>query len=389
MIAAFWQPMADGLSALNHLTALALLTLLSARLLANLRFLHDARHMATRHSEQPARVSVLVPARNEAATIRMCVTSLLRQTYPHLELLILDDGSTDGTGAILDEVHSQHPDLRVMHSDEPPPPGWNGKSYACSQLAEQAAGDWLLFTDADTIHQPKSVAQGLALANALNVPLLSASPYQRTVTWSERIMVSFILDFLPLLTLDLAAMARSAAARVAANGQYLLVHADEYRALGGHNGIAHALIDDFALAQRFQAAGYPVALVNGAALLECRMYSSAREVWEGFSKNLLGALSSGRKRSLWLAPLFAWCYACLFIIPFYNLLFTDQRALTCLEITWLLVLRALVARFARRPLDEVFTTPLAAWGVMAIGMATLYRRWRGRGITWKGRVYSS
>ncbi|HEU5349071.1 MAG TPA: glycosyltransferase family 2 protein [Ktedonobacterales bacterium] len=373
-----------------HLVALSLLALFSVRLRSNLRFLRTAHRQAS-PVEQPPRVSVLVPARNEAATISSCVTSLLRQQYPDLEVIVLDDGSTDGTGQFLDALQAEYPQLTVLHTTKDPPSGWNGKSYACDRLAKQASGEWLLFTDADTLHMPTSIGKGVAQALALHTALLSAFPYQRTETWSERIIVSFIIDFIPLITLDFNGIWRGHAKRIAANGQYLLVHAATYRMIGGHASIHGALVDDFALAQRFRACGHTIALVDGTSMLRCRMYRTFHELRNGFSKNVLGALTSSPQgqHSLWLAPLFAWCYACLFVIPFFNLLFSGQhqKALAALEICWLAGLRGLVVWHFKRPLPEILTTPLAAWSLMALSLRVLYLRSRKQGILWKGRLY--
>ncbi len=209
-------------------------------------------------------------------------------------------------------------------------------------------------------------------------------------TWSERILVSFIIDFIPLVAINFTALWRGKPARVAANGQYLLARAETYRAIGGHASVQRAVVDDFALASRFRACGYSIALVDGGAMLSCRMYHSFREVWNGFAKNLLGALTTTPLgwQTLWQAPLFAWLYACLFVLPFVHLASDGERALAVVEICWLLLLRGLVVWRLRRSPDEIVTTPLAAWGVMALGLVALYRRWRRLGITWKGRTYS-
>ncbi len=381
----------EQFSLLPHLTALVLLALLSIQLMLNFRFLRFARQRAVSHAMRLPRISVLVPARNEATSITACITSLLHQRYLDLEVIVFDDDSTDGTGQLLDALTAQFPQLIVIHNHGNPPPAWNGKSYACHCMAQQATGEWLLFTDADTIHSLHGIERGVIQAAALNAALLSVFPRQRAKTWSERVMVSFIIDFIPLITLNLAAIWRGSGRRIAANGQYLLARADAYRAVGGHASVSRALIDDFALAQRFQDCGYTVALVDGADMLSCRMYHALREVWAGFSKNLLGALSSSSRSrsSIWWAPLFAWCYACVFVIPFYNLVFSDQRALASLEICWLLILRGLVVWRIKRPPDEILTTPIAAWAVIALGVGAVYRRWRKQHIVWKGRSYTS
>jgi chlorobactene glucosyltransferase len=275
---------------LAHLTSLAMLTALTGRLIANVRFLRSARQraMAQQMLLPGPRVSVLVPARNEAVTIAASIHSLLAQEHTDMEVLVLDDGSTDSTSDQLDALRELDPQLEVIHSREDPPAGWNGKSYACWRLANLARGEWLLFTDADTVHSTTSIRQGLAYALAHGAVLVSVLPRQDTVTWSERLIVSFVLDFLPLIGLDLRAVWRGTSRRAAANGQYLLAHAASYHAVGGHASIRSALVDDFALAERFKSHGFTILLVDGADMLSCRMYTSFREVWNGFSKNLLG-----------------------------------------------------------------------------------------------------
>jgi chlorobactene glucosyltransferase len=332
---------------------------------------------------------VLVPARNEARTIVSCIESLAAQDYPDFEVIALDDQSSDETGALLDELATRHTNLIVLHGSEEPPAGWNGKSYACQRLAEYASSEWLLFTDADTLHTPTSIAQGIAQAEGLNVDLLSAFPRQVTGSWSERVVVSFVLDFLPLVGLDLTALWRGDSG-ASANGQYLLVRAAAYRAAGGHKAVPNALVDDFALAKHVRSNGYRIALVDGTSMLNCRMYHSAREVWDGFSKNILLALqsSSAEKHPRWWGLAFAWSYACVFVLPFYHLLFSDHKSLSLVEIGWLGVLRAIVNQRFARPWIEVATTPLAAWSVMAFGLNAWFRRACGRRIAWKGRDYS-
>ena len=373
-----------------HSTALLLLSLMTWRLWRNLLFLHAARRNSDILPAPPLpHVSVLVPARNEAHQIVACIESLAQQAYPNFEVMVLNDQSTDATGALLEELAAQYPNVRVIHSRENPPAGWNGKSYACARLAEHASGDWLLFTDADTCHTPTSIAQGIAQAAGLKVDLLSAFPDQQTETWSEQVVVSFILDFLPLIAVDLHDLWRGRSEVTVANGQYMLVQAEAYRASGGHHAIFDQMVDDLALAKQVRLSGYKIAFVDGTALVRCRMYHNALEVWNGFSKNIMLGLetSSTKKRPVWWGGLFAWAYACIFVLPFYHLLFSDQKRVALLEIGWLGLLRGMVNRYLRRPVHEIPTTPLGAWSVMALGLSALYRRKFSQTVQWKGRDY--
>jgi glycosyltransferase involved in cell wall biosynthesis len=373
----------------SHLTTLILLLFLTYRIGSNLRFLRWLRRQASSLPVQHPCVSVLVPARNEAATITPCVISLLNQDYPDIEVIVLDDASTDDTGVQLDALAKSYPRLKVIHARDNLPTGWNGKSYACHRLSEQATGEWLLFTDADTEHTAQSVAQGIAQAIALDAHLLSAFPFQQTLTWSEQIAVSFIVDFLPLLGLDLRAIASNEGVQAAANGQYLLVRASSYRQAGGHEAVYNELLDDFALARLFRANGYKIALVDGKEMLQCRMYHNARELWQGFSRSLMHGLSGSSisRRSFWWVPLFAWGYASLFVNPFYRLFVGEQRWLSLLEVVWLGILRGTVNWYLKRSMLEILTTPLAAWSVMALEIGAIYRRWQRQTIAWKGRSY--
>jgi chlorobactene glucosyltransferase len=378
-----------ALEAASHLTMWLLIPFITYRVWQNVRFLAQIRSMAPGVALPIPYVSVLVPARNEVQNIADTVASLVRQDYPNFEVIVLDDASTDGTGAKLDSLSIDFPHLRTLHSFEQPPFGWNGKSYACHRLAGRASGEWLLFTDADTLHMPSSITQGIALAQSLEVSLLSAFPYQETRTWGERLLISFIMDFLPMLGLDLRHIWQGNNSQIAANGQYILVDAAKYRSIGGHEAIAHDLVDDFALAKHFKMHGHRIAFVNGANMLSCRMYQGRREVWNGFSKNLMLGLeqSSMRSVSIWLKVLFPWIYVALFLFPFVWLFVGQHAWLAVAEISWLILIRALVAREFKRPFSELFTTPLAALVVMLLGTNAVYRRWRKQDITWKGRPY--
>src|ERR1700736_173985 len=139
-------------------------------------------------------VSVLVPARNEAPRIRACLESLIAQNYPSLEIVVLDDESQDATPEIVRSLgFSTDPgSIRRLLTGEPLPWGWTGKSWACQQLAEAASGEYLLFTDADTVHHPEAISSAMEAAQRFRADLLTLWPQQTTVTFAEKLIIPLL-----------------------------------------------------------------------------------------------------------------------------------------------------------------------------------------------------
>lgn len=230
-------------------------------------------------------VSILVPARNEEDGIEACVLSLLNQDYPFFEVLVLDDHSTDRTAEILHRLQERYPQLRVLQG-APLPLGWLGKHWACHQLAAQAKGDLLLFTDADTIHQPEALRHAVAAMEALNVDLLSVLPHQEAQTWGERLIIPFIsFGIYAFLPVALAHRLRWPSLTVII-GQFMLFRREVYEAIGGYAAVRAEVIDDVSLGRRAVAQGYEVRLLDGRRQVACRMYSGFWDAVDGFSKNV-------------------------------------------------------------------------------------------------------
>ena len=231
----------------------------------------------------PGPVSIIVPARNEEANIERVLRSLAVQQRVR-EILVVDDKSEDRTGEILEAMKVEMPFLRVLRVDSLPE-GWLGKTYAVSIAASQAAGDWLLFTDADTEHLPGSLAALLELAEREGADLLSLSPGQITPTWWEKAVI-------PLIYVNLERLYRfeevssPGSATAAANGQYLLIRRTMYERVGGHQAIRDKILEDVELARRVKAAGGRLLFLPGAAWVQTRMYRTFGEMWRGWTKNL-------------------------------------------------------------------------------------------------------
>jgi len=231
------------------------------------------------------RVSILLPARNEERVIEACVRSLLAQDYPDFEVLVLDDGSTDGTGGLLAGLAETDDRLRLL-SDSPLPEGWLGKHWACQQLADAATGDLLLFTDADTVHHPQALRAGVAALLAEEADLVSGFLHQRLLTWGERLTVSTIFwCFFSFLPLALAHRVRAPGLSLT-NGQWMLFRRSAYEEVGGHAAVRQSPIDDIALGRQVKAKGLRWRVVDVGDFVSCRMYPGFRAAVEGFTKNL-------------------------------------------------------------------------------------------------------
>src|SRR5580704_11000293 len=234
-------------------------------------------------------VSVIVPARNEEACLGACLQSLAGQAGVSFEIIVVDDGSTDRTAEIVRSFHG----VRVV-SPGPLPPGWTGKNNALVAGAKDARGEWLLFTDADTVHRAGSLARSMAEVRERGVALLSYSPEQEVHgIWGKAVM--------PVIFAELASTYRPsevsdpASPAAAANGQYILISREAYDAVGGHTVIATSLLEDVALARAVKASGRKIFFRYGGDAVRTRMYRSFAQLKEGWTKNLaLLFPSSGR-----------------------------------------------------------------------------------------------
>lgn len=234
------------------------------------------------------RVSILVPARNEEATIGPCLRSLLAQRYPDFQVVVLDDDSSDGTWHALQSMKAGDERLTILKG-EPLPQGWTGKNWACHQLSQVADGALLLFTDADTRHEADALRCAVAALLTEEADLVSAFPREVVVSWAERLIIPVIpwsmLSFMPL---GLAYRVKTPLLS-ATNGQFMLFTRRSYELTGGHMAVRHHVVDDIALGRKVKAAGLRWRLLDGTRLLQCRMYESFSQVYHGMGKNLFAA----------------------------------------------------------------------------------------------------
>jgi chlorobactene glucosyltransferase len=228
-------------------------------------------------------VSIIVPARNESTNILQLLESLLGTEYEPFELIVVDDRSTDDTAALVRRVND--PRLRLL-SGEALPDGWYGKPWACYQGYQQATGELLLFTDADTRHQPGLLSRAVGEMERVDAALVTVSPRQLCLTFWERVIMPQIW-FLLSLRYHPDTVSRARRPRdVIANGQFILTTRLGYESAGTHAAVHDEVAEDLALAQVYVRKGLKLHFAFAERLMETRMYRGLSHLIEGWSKNI-------------------------------------------------------------------------------------------------------
>jgi chlorobactene glucosyltransferase len=341
-------------------------------------------------------VSIILPARNEAVHIGDCVGSILRSTWPNLELIVIDDHSTDGTGDLARAAGAGDPRLTVLQAPDMPD-GWFGKQWACWTGQQTARGSLLLFTDADTRHAPDLVARMVRMRELRGAELFSVAGRQEMVTiWEKAVQPSvFTLIFARYggaEQLERAAHPRE----VVANGQCFLLSRAMYDRIDGHAAVRAFVAEDLMLAQAVVRAGGRVSMALGVRQLRTRMYDGLPSLMKGWRKNLYAggrhAMWGGALARRFVYPLLLLSFPLLLLTPFAILawgLATGGAA----SITFGVVSGgALLAAFAISNVlngDAAWRAIYAPLGGAILLVIVLQAIVRGDRVEWKGRAYHS
>src|SRR5579862_2650390 len=316
-------------------------------------------------------ISIIVPARNEEASLRTCLESLVAQTGVPFEIIVVDDHSTDRTR----EIAASFPGVRIVDAG-PLPVGWTGKNNAVAAGAREAHAEWLLFTDADTVHLPGSLAAALNEAHENGVEFLSYSPEQIAVTFWE--MATLPVVFAELARQYSPAKVSDPASPVAAaNGQYILIRRETYEAVGGHTAVAGDILEDVALARAVKNSGRKIRFRYAADRVRTRMYRNYTQLRDGWTKNL--ALLFPSPTPLAAKLLFLWT------IPWLAL-FANRWWWTPIYVWSLLYLFFRIKR-------SNFPTSMTLWATFFGPPMFAYLLLRSKrahvngNVTWKGRTY--
>ena len=336
--------------------------------------------LRTRMPRRFPRVSVIIPARDEERTIERTVRAMLAQTYPELELIVINDRSVDRTGEIL----AQFPEVVVVHGEEPPP-GWLGKPWALHQGSGRATGELLLFVDADVIYAPDAVAAMVAhleerpTAGMLGIlPDLAARGF-----WEHIVMPNlavFAYSFLPLWAVNRTKLRMLAVG----GGPGNLVRREAYDAAGGHEALRDAVVDDVGLGRLVRRSGRRTEVVRAEPYVSVRMYHGLREIISGFTKNAFAVFGYN-----YFVALFFLTMAVVFHLVPYALAVTGNVlaliTIGVIALTRLILFRAIGYRLDNALLGHPLM--IATW--LWILLRSIWFTGIRKQLHWRGRTYDA
>jgi len=342
-------------------------------------------------------ISICVPARNEENNIRNCVESALAQDYPNIEVIVLDDRSTDATLTQLREIAAR--DSRLLPiSGSDLPEGWAGKPHALFQASAAAHGEWLCFVDADTFLKPEAISSVYAKAIETEADLFTTMNEQVLGSFWEKVVMPLVMTalsvgFSPRKVND--PNTRDAIA----NGQFIFIKRNVYDAIGGHESVKDQIVEDKAISEQVKWNGYHLVVADGMKVIRTRMYTSLPTMWEGWTKNIYLGLRD--HPSMLLLGAFGALLALIaaLFLPVWPVLgvlwFSSGGGLLSIAviveslIVWaaLIYMRVRVARVMNISAWYAWTTPLGAGIFASMMLTSAWKVISGKGVTWKGRLY--
>ncbi len=328
---------------------------------------------ALKHKEL---VSILIPARNEERNMAKLLTSLAQEDYPNLEILVLDDGSTDATAAICASFAAKDIQFKVL-TGQALPEGWLGKNYACHQLAKEAKGTYWVFLDADTWVQPGFIAALIHRMKIRRLDLLSIFPTQEMRTFGEHLFVPLInyvlLNLLPLRLVQLSKNLLFSAA----NGQCMAFDAASYRQNKWHEHVKANVVEDIEIMRAVKFWGGDGEVLLDRGFISSRMYCGFSEALEGFSKNVL----LGFGNSIFVISVYLFL---LVVAPLLLIFFVDIR-LSLFALSLILLSRVMIALLSGQSLwKSIVLHPLQLLSFVLLAFVAAQKKLT-RSSTWKGR----
>ncbi|MFN6943925.1 MAG: glycosyltransferase [Cytophagaceae bacterium] len=351
------------------------LVFLLIRLLIVVVNLLDEPYLPKKDLQIEERISILIPARNEEKRIIHLLDSIIKQNYRNIEVLVLDDNSTDNTRTVLEDYAARMPELKILDG-EPLPEGWLGKNWACHQLAQKAEGDFLLFLDADVKVKQGFFHSLMHYAKKHRLSLLSVFTDQEMVTFGEKLLVPqmhyILVTLLPLRFIkkfDNSALS-------AASGQCMFFRASDYLPELWHEKAKECVAEDIMIMRKMKDAKYNTDARLSNGLISCRMYTSYKDALQGFSKNVIAGFGNEVTMVLYLI------FTILIWIP---LLFVLSPLLLAFCFAILLCMRTMISIVSRQSvLQNLILHPLQMLAFTHLAIYSLFKSIKKQNV-WKGR----
>jgi len=356
----------------------------------------EALAQVTRDRVEWPRVSIVVPARNEEAHLEGCLSFLTALDYAPLEILVVNDRSTDRTGEIADRFASRDPRILVIQGKETPA-GWTGKNYAIHQGACRAGGDYLLIVDADTVLKRGTLKRAITYMEQEQVDLLTLYPRAVCASFWEKALMPW-LGALSAFRMDRVNDPDRKEAM--AFGYFLLFRRASFDRLGGYESIRDRVGEDWVIARLVKQSGLRLRMLLGAKNVTKRFGPSFQEIWQGFTKNFILIMEGRRAVAILAIPLMVY-YLLFTTLPWVLLLACPVLLLaTGGDLHWFLILllaalqismmgavRSLLRAFLHVEISAPHLQPLGGMVIVAMGFTAITRTLLGKGIRWKGREY--
>ncbi len=337
------------------------------------------------------KVSIILPVRNQATTVSDCLNSLVHLDYPNREIFVVDGHSTDGTRDVLARFHSQ---ITVLE-EEPLPPGWVGKNWACHLGYQKAQGELLLFTDGDSVHSHDSLRRTVNYLQSAKADMVTVAPGAVLRTFWEKLLQPPIF-LLVMLFVGGKWVNDDKRKNALGNGQYMLFQREAYEKLGGHSAVRDKIVEDYVLARMMKNRGMRLRMVTASDALAVRMYTSLPEIWRGWRKNFYTVSQDDKLVRALLRLILMFTFLVLPFITFaYGLWlwYATSNPLNIYLFTgafmsfflWLGII--ILDRYIKTSLAYALLFPLAILVYIGIGLDSTVRGALGLGFRWKGRVY--
>lgn len=332
-------------------------------------------------------ISVCIPARNEEKNIGNCLESMMAQTYRNIEILVLDDDSSDKTAEIIREYMKKDSRIRYLKG-KPLAGGWKGKTYAMQQMLDNSHGEYVFFTDADTIHTPKSISYGFSIASQYKADFISGYPKEDISNYGASLVVS-AMCFNTCLFIPMALQQKLQKSAFAMSiGQYLFVRRSALLEIGGFDSFKDQIADDVNLVRTLVRHKHKAVFADLKEVLSCRMYSDFKPAFQGIGRSILGVIPAYLFPALILAILLLLASALsgitslvlMFVLGYSQTLLFILIGSFLLWFSWMLG-----ALFHGFPLKVAASQPLAFLMTVALYVYGLVKKKSNQKLTWKGR----